>query len=29
MFIGDKPTNSEDELAIHYSGKSGELLEND
>lgn len=27
MFIGDEPTNSEDELAIHYSGKSGELLE--
>ena len=27
MFIGDEPSSSEDELAIHYSGKSGELLE--
>lgn len=26
MFISDEPTNSEDELGIHYAGKSGELL---
>ena len=26
MFIGDEPTNSEDELGIHYVGKSAELL---
>ena len=26
MFISDEPTNSEDELGIHYVGKSGELL---
>ena len=26
MFIGDEPSNSEDELGLHYVGKSGELL---
>lgn len=26
MFISDEPTTSEDDLSIHYSGKSGELL---
>lgn len=26
MFIGDEPSNSEDELALFYSGKTGELL---
>jgi DNA polymerase len=26
MFIGDEPSNSEDELGIHYVGKSAELL---
>lgn len=26
MFIYDEPTKTEDELGIHYSGKSGELL---
>ena len=26
MFIGDEPSNSEDEIGLHYVGKSGELL---
>ena len=26
MFISDEPSNSEDELGVFYSGKSGELL---
>jgi len=26
MFISDEPTNSEDELGVFYTGKSGELL---
>ena len=26
MFIGDEPSNSEDEMGIFYTGKSGELL---
>ena len=26
MFIGDEPSNSEDELGIHFVGKNGELL---
>lgn len=26
MFISDEPSTSEDELGLHYSGKSGELL---
>ena len=26
MFIGDEPSNSEDEIGTHYVGKSGELL---
>ena len=26
MFIGDEPSNSEDEMGAFYSGKSGELL---
>ncbi len=26
MFIGDEPSNSEDELGVHYAGKNGELL---
>ena len=26
MFISDEPSNSEDEIGLHYVGKSGELL---
>lgn len=26
MFIGDEPSNSEDEMGVFYTGKSGELL---